>query len=166
MGSICTKQNALIKLSRCLLPAAITSIGVVFLSEVYDASAPYGSTTDISSAAFFPGLIALFVTALGVALLLSTWRLGGSSTETIPSDEEPADNHRAWSAYGLIVSLAVGMPWLGIWLTAMLGVPLLASLFGERRWWVLALLAFVPAVLVIHLFEGLMGVYFPRGELL
>jgi uncharacterized membrane protein YgaE (UPF0421/DUF939 family) len=69
-------------------------------------------------------------------------------------------------AYAVMVAMVVSMRFLGIWLVAMLAVPLLALCFGERRWYMLLALAVVPPALVIHLFEGVMGVYFPRGMLL
>lgn len=134
--------------------------GLVFLRIVHDSPSPYGDPGYIGSAAFFPGLIALLVAALGVVLILMAWR------PHPPTLIKTGRTARALLAYLLMIVVVAGLPWLGIWLTSMLAVPLLALLFGERRWGILLILAIVPPVLVIHLFEGVMGIYFPRGGLL
>ncbi len=143
-----------------LMGLGTLAVGLVFLRVVHASPPPYGDPGDIGSAAFFPGLIALLVSALGVVLLLLAWR------PHLPTSIATGQTSRALLAYALMVTVAAGLPWLGIWLVAMLAVPLLAVLFGERRWWVLLILAVVPPALVIHLFEGVMGIYFPRGVLL
>ncbi|MCA1770679.1 MAG: tripartite tricarboxylate transporter TctB family protein [Halomonas sp.] len=143
-----------------LMGLGTLSVGVVFLRIVHASPPPYGDPGDIGSAAFFPGLIALLVSALGVVLVLMAWR------PHLPRSIATGQTSRALLAYALMVAVAAGLPWLGIWLAVMLAVPLLAVLFGERRWGVLLILAVVPPVLVIHLFEGVMGIYFPRGVLL
>ena len=136
------------------------AVGGIFLRIVHASPHPYGDPRDMGSAAFFPGLVALVVCALGVVLVLMAWR------PRPPAPLVAGRTSRALLAYAVMVAVAAGLPWLGIWLAVMVAVPLLALLFGERRWTVLALLAVVPPTLVIHLFEGVMGIYFPRGGLL
>lgn len=136
------------------------AVGVVFLRIVHASPPPYGDPSHMGSAAFFPGLVALVVCALGVVLVLLAWR------PKPPAAIAVGRTSKALLAYALMVAVAATLPWLGIWLAAMLAVPLLARLFGERRWTVLTLLAVVPPTLVIHLFEGVMGIYFSRGVLL
>lgn len=148
------------RLIESLLALAVIAVGVMFLRIVHGTPPPFGDPRDIGSAAFFPGLIALLVTGLGVVLLLSAWRPASSVAF------ESGHTARALLAYALMVAMAVSIRFLGIWLVTMLAVPLLAMCFGERRWYVLLALAVVPPTLVIHLFEGVMGVYFPRGVLL
>lgn len=143
-----------------LLGLGTLTVGLVFLRIVHASPPPYGDPGHIGSAAFFPGLVALLVSALGVVLVLMAWR------PHLPTSIATGQTSRALLAYGLMVAVAAGLPWLGIWLAAMLAVPLLALLFGERRWMALMILAVVPPVLIIHLFEGVMGIYFPRGVLL
>ncbi|MBR2514592.1 MAG: tripartite tricarboxylate transporter TctB family protein [Halomonas sp.] len=148
------------RLIETILAFAVIAVGVVFLRIVHGTPPPFGDPRDIGSAAFFPGLIALLVTGLGVVLLLSAWRPAFSVAF------ESGHTARALVAYVLMVAMVVSLRFLGIWLVTMMAVPLLALCFGERRWYVLLALAVVPPALVIHLFEGVMGVYFPRGVVL
>lgn len=148
------------RLLETLMGLGTLAVGLVFLRIVHASPSPYGDPGYIGSAAFFPGLIALLVAAIGVVLILMAWR------PHPPTPIKTGRTSRALLAYALMVIVAIGLPWLGIWLTSMLTVPLLALLFGERRWGILLILAVVPPVLIIHLFEGVMGIYFPRGELL
>lgn len=143
-----------------LMGLGTLSVGVAFLRIVHESPPPYGDPGYIGSAAFFPGLLALLVSALGVVLVLMAWR------PNLPTSVATGQTFPTLLAYGVMVVIAAGLPWLGIWLAAMLAVPSMALLFGERRWGALMLLASVPPLLVIHLFEGVMGIYFPRGVLL
>ncbi|AXY41652.1 tripartite tricarboxylate transporter TctB family protein [Halomonas sp. JS92-SW72] len=142
-----------------LMGLAVMAVGLLFLRIVHATPPPYGDPGDIGSAAFFPGLVALLVTGVGLVLVLMAWR------PAAPVSMSRGRTSRALVAYGLMVAVAAGLPWLGIWLVTMLAVPSLALLFGERRWPLLLALAIVPPTLVIHLFEGVMGIYFPRGVL-
>ncbi|MEG3080234.1 tripartite tricarboxylate transporter TctB family protein [Halomonas sp. 5021] len=155
MNTVLSRRST--RLLETLMGLGTLAAGLVFLRIVHAPTAPYGDPGYIGSAAFFPGLMALLVAALGVVLMLMAWR------PQPPTPIKTGRTSRALSAYVLMVVVAIGLPWLGIWLTSMLAVPLLALLFGERRWYILLILAIVPPVLVIHLFEGVMGIYFPRG---
>jgi hypothetical protein len=108
--------------------------------------------------------MSLLLTALGIALLFSQWRTPPAQLET--SQAEPEGNKlRVLVAYALICAMAIGLPLLGIWLTAMIAVPALALCFGEHRLKILFVLSLLPAIIIIHLFEKVMGIYFPKGVL-
>ncbi|SFM18799.1 tripartite tricarboxylate transporter TctB family protein [Marinobacter zhejiangensis] len=143
-----------------LMGLGVMVIGAVFLFEVHSEPRPYGDPGDLGSAAFFPGLVALAVTILGGLMALLSWRPGNR--------DSLLNGHlgRVLLGYALMTLLAVSLPWLGIWLVAMTCVPLMALLFGERRWSVLLALALIPPFMVVQLFEGAMGIYFPRGIIL
>jgi hypothetical protein len=147
-----------------LIAVVITGVGVIFLKIVHSPPQPFGNPTDISSAAFFPGLMSLLLTALGIALLIFQWRNIPNQTEG-SHVETGGKNSRVLFAYALICAMAIGLPWLGIWLTAMIAVPALALCFGEYRWQMLFALSVLPAIVIIHLFEKVMGIYFPKGVL-
>lgn len=155
-----TLSPRLTRLVETLMGVGVMGIGLLFLRTVHATPPPFGDPGDIGSAAFFPGLVALLVAAVGLVQTLLAWRPAS------PASIASGRTARALVAYALMVAVALGLPWLGIWLTAMLAVPLLALLFDERRWPVLLALAVIPPTLVIHLFEGVMGIYFPRGVLL
>jgi hypothetical protein len=148
------------KLLSSLLALGIVAIGVSFLRIVHGTPPPYGAPGDIGSAAFFPGLVALLVTGLGVVMLLGTWRANANVIF------ERGRTGLALIAFLLMLAMALLINVAGIWLVSMLAVPLLAVCFGEKRWYVLLALAVIPPTVVIHLFEGVMGIYFPRGMLL
>ncbi|WP_404299181.1 tripartite tricarboxylate transporter TctB family protein [Halomonas sp.] len=155
-----TLSPRLTRLVETLMGVGVMGIGLLFLRIVHATPPPFGDPGDIGSAAFFPGLVALLVSAIGLVLTIMAWRPAS------PAAMASGRTARALVAYALMVGVTAGLPWLGIWLSSMLAVPSLAVLFGERRWGVLVILAVVPPVLVIHLFEGVMGIYFPRGVLL
>lgn len=144
-----------------LAALAIIAVGLMFLSIVHSQERPYGSPGDIGSAAFFPGLISLLVSALGIVHLLLIW-----SRPRGDGYQPKEGSWRAMGVYAGMLALMSSLNVLGIWLVAMLAVPLLAVCFGERRWLVLLILAVLPPAVVIHVFEAGMGIYFPRGVLL
>lgn len=148
------------KLLTSLLALGVIAIGISFLRIVHGTPPPYGAPGDIGSAAFFPGLVALLVTGLGVIMLLGTWRASANVVF------ERGRTGVALIAFLLMLAMALLINVAGIWLVSMLAVPLLAVCFGEKRWYVLLALAVIPPTVVIHLFEGVMGIYFPRGMLL
>ncbi|MCE8040410.1 tripartite tricarboxylate transporter TctB family protein [Halomonas sp. MCCC 1A11062] len=155
-----TLTTPLTRTIETLMGLAIMAVGLLFLRTVHASPPPYGDPGDIGSAAFFPGLVALLVAACGLVLALLAWR------PSAPPPMTKGHTSHALLAYALMIAVSAGLPWLGIWLASMIAVPVLALLFGERRWMLLLVLAVLPPTLVIHLFEGVMGIYFPRGVLL
>lgn len=153
-------DGATTRLLEGLVGVAIVLAGCLLLSIVYAADSPYGSPLDISSAAFFPGVMSIVFALAGIFLLATVWR---SKT---PLCLPKIKTNQTYLAMALMVGTALGLPILGIWVTAALSVPALAVIFGERRIWLLLLLAAVVPPIVVYPFESMMGIYFPKGVFL
>jgi putative tricarboxylic transport membrane protein len=109
--------------------------------------------------AFFPGLIAVALVILSVALLARGLRTIPDDAATLPEPVTP----RGWMALGMFVVYLLVMPTLGF-LTA--SVPFFAGLtwaYGERRVVVIALTSLaVPAVLFLVFRMGF-RIFLPSG---
>jgi len=139
----------------------IMCVAAVFLFNIHGYSTPYGAPWDIGSAAFFPGLIALLLAVLGIFSLISQWQKIDKTAQAKPVVNK--SSYKIVISYCFITLITLALPWLGIWLTAMIIVPALSLCFGERRWKMLLLLSVLPPFIIIHLFEDVMGIYFPTG---
>jgi NADH:ubiquinone oxidoreductase subunit 6 (subunit J) len=144
-----------------IIAISVIFIAAIFLYNIHSFNHPYGAPWDIGSAAFFPGLIALLLVILGVFILIEQWKK--NETRTAYMQVEKNNNIKIITTYTLISAIILTLPLLGIWLTAMIIVPALALCFGENRWKRLLLLCVLPPFIIIHLFENVMGIYFPTG---
>lgn len=119
------------------------------------------------SPAMLPIVTAVLIGTFGAILAL---RAAFAQALPPPEDELAGEPRVDWwwrltVAAALAAAYYVVVPWLGMTLTAVLVTAGMMLLGGERRLWLIAMLAVTLPVVVSYLFRGLLYVPLPRGLL-
>ena len=115
---------------------------------------------------FFPFWLALIGVVLALGLLFTTFREPKDSSEAEVRILPHGPGGLRWLAVvGLLAAVTIAMELIGFRL-AMLGFnAALAIALGERRWWVIAVFAFVGSFGVYYVFTTWLDVLLPTGSL-
>jgi putative tricarboxylic transport membrane protein len=115
---------------------------------------------------FFPFWLALIGTGLAVALLVTTFREAA----------DPADAETRILPYGpgatrwfaivvLLAAVTLTMEYVGFRLSMLVFNAALVIAMGDRRWWVIAVFAFLGSFGVYYVFTTWLDVLLPVGQL-
>jgi len=114
---------------------------------------------------FFPFWLALIGTALAIALLVSTFREAAD-----PADDETrilphGPGATRWLAIvGLLAAVTLTMEYVGFRLSMLVFNAALVIALGDRRWWVIAVFAFLGSFGVYYVFTTWLDVLLPVGQ--
>lgn len=112
---------------------------------------------------FFPFWLAAIGAALAAVIFVQT-TLQGTNGDEEPVFPRQADALvRLGAIIGLSVLAGALMELLGYRLTALLYVPALVVALGERRWWVIAVVALAGSFGVYQVFNNWLDVILPQG---
>ena len=153
----------------------ITSLALVTLALwIYGTSAGFRtfSRGDVGPA-FFPRLVAVTLLVLAVLLLSaasrnlwSRWRQRSSAVGDAPS-VRPVGLERVW--LGLSVAVLAAYPWAvartGFIVTTIVLNAVLMRAVGEKRWWMIALVAAVAGFAIYAVFYYGLRMPLPQGSL-
>ena len=115
---------------------------------------------------FFPFWLALIGTGLAIALLVSTFREAAD-----PADDETrilphGPGATRWLAIvGLLAAVTLTMDHVGFRLAMLVFNAALVIVLGDRRWWVIAVFAFLGSFGVYYVFTTWLDVLLPVGQL-
>ena len=115
---------------------------------------------------FFPFWLALIGTGLAIALLVSTFREAadpaGGATRILPH----GPGATRWLAIvGLLAAVTLTMEYVGFRLSMLVFNAALVIALGDRRWWVIAVFAFLGSFGVYYVFTTWLDVLLPVGQL-
>lgn len=133
-----------------MLAVAAASFAVTFTFETVPQALMEGM-----GPARFPQLVVGVAAALGLLLL---WR-----SRTLPPETLPAIPPMVFATVGLLVVTVLVLPFLGVVPTMTIAMMALGFLWGERRLWLLALVALPFAAGVHLLFARTLGISLPVG---
>jgi len=116
----------------------------------------------------FPQMVLLLIVSLSVGLLYQAWH-SGQQEPTLDAGADADDHKRAmsfnvWKTMSLFLIFAAVAPvdlFLGLGVFALC----LTVLWGERRFWALALVCLVSPLAIFLLFDQVFEIRFPRGIL-
>jgi putative tricarboxylic transport membrane protein len=115
---------------------------------------------------FFPFWLALIGTGLALALLVSTFREAAdpADAETRILPHGPGAT-RCLAIVGLLAAVTLTMEYVGFRLSMLVFNAALVIALGDRRWWVIAVFAFLGSFGVYYVFTTWLDVLLPVGQL-
>jgi putative tricarboxylic transport membrane protein len=114
---------------------------------------------------FFPFWLAAIGAALAAVIFVQTTLRGPNSDEEPVFPREADAIMRLGAIVGISVLAGGLLEPLGYRLAALLYVPALVISLGERRWWVIALVALAGSFGVFQIFNNWLDVILPQGLL-
>lgn len=115
---------------------------------------------------FFPFWLALIGAVLAVALLITMIREpkdpAGGDVRILPHGP---GGLRWLAVVGLLAAVAMAMELIGFRLAMLMFNAALVIALGERRWWVVAVFAFIGSFGVYYVFTTWLDVLLPTGSL-
>lgn len=116
------------------------------------------------SPSFYPRIVAICLCVLGGAVLLN----GLIKRSVVVDDEAAAHPHataRTIAFFGILVFLALTVEKLGFVLAGVIAIFAAMALAGERRWWLIGLIAVALPLLLHFFFLKIASVPIPAGVL-
>ena len=115
---------------------------------------------------FFPFWLALIGTGLAIALLVSTFREAADPADCETRILPHGPGATRWLAIvGLLAAVTLTMDYVGFRLSMLVFNAALVIALGDRRWWVIAVFAFLGSFGVYYVFTTWLDVLLPVGQL-
>jgi len=115
---------------------------------------------------FFPFWLALIGTGLAVALLVTTFREAADPADAETRILPHGPGATRWLAIVvLLAAVTLTMDYVGFRLSMLVFNAALVIALGDRRWWVIAVFAFVGSFGVYYVFTTWLDVLLPVGQL-
>jgi putative tricarboxylic transport membrane protein len=134
---------------------------------------PVRSLPNTPGPPFFPWIVTIILLALSAALLIQSLTGAGDSADGVDGTANKAAAPylrkrihigAVWALAAFVIYLAL-LPKLGFVLATAPFFAVLMSLFGERRWWLVAIGAIGATALLYFIFRHGFNVFLPRGIL-
>jgi len=114
---------------------------------------------------FFPFWLALIGTGLAIALLVSTFREAADPADGETRILPHGPGATRWLAIvGLLAAVTLTMEYVGFRLSMLVFNAALVIVLGDRRWWVIAVFAFLGSFGVYYVFTTWLDVLLPVGQ--
>ena len=115
---------------------------------------------------FFPFWLALIGTGLAVALLVTTFREAADPADAETRILPHGPGAIRWLAIVvLLAAVTLTMDYVGFRLSMLVFNAALVIALGDRRWWVIAVFAFLGSFGVYYVFTTWLDVLLPVGQL-
>ena len=115
---------------------------------------------------FFPFWLALIGTGLAVALLVTTFREAADPADAETRILPHGPGATRWLAIVvLLAAVTLTMDYVGFRLSMLVFNAVLVIALGDRRWWVIAVFAFLGSFGVYYVFTTWLDVLLPVGQL-
>jgi putative tricarboxylic transport membrane protein len=115
---------------------------------------------------FFPFWLALIGTGLAVALLVTTFREAADPADAETRILPHGPGATRWLAIVvLLAAVTLTMDYVGFRLSMLVFNAALVIALGDRRWWVIAVFAFLGSFGVYYVFTTWLDVLLPVGQL-
>jgi putative tricarboxylic transport membrane protein len=115
---------------------------------------------------FFPFWLALIGTGLAVALLVTTFREAADPADAETRILPHGPGVTRWLAIVvLLAAVTLTMDYVGFRLSMLVFNAALVIALGDRRWWVIAVFAFLGSFGVYYVFTTWLDVLLPVGQL-
>lgn len=115
---------------------------------------------------FFPFWLALIGTGLALALLVSTFREAADPADAETRILPHGPGASRWLAIVvLLAAVTLTMEYVGFRLSMLVFNAALVIALGDRRWWVIAVFAFLGSFGVYYVFTTWLDVLLPVGQL-
>ena len=115
---------------------------------------------------FFPFWLALIGTGLAVALLVTTFREAADPADAETRILPHGPGATRWLAIVvLLAAVTLTMEYVGFRLSMLVFNAALVIAMGDRRWWVIAVFAFLGSFGVYYVFTTWLDVLLPVGQL-
>ena len=115
---------------------------------------------------FFPFWLALIGTGLAVALLVTTFREAADPADPETRILPHGPGATRWLAIVvLLAAVTLTMEYVGFRLSMLVFNAALVIVLGDRRWWVIAVFAFLGSFGVYYVFTTWLDVVLPVGQL-
>jgi len=115
---------------------------------------------------FFPFWLALIGTGLAVALLVTTFREAADPADAETRILPHGPGATRWLAIVvLLAAVTLTMEYVGFRLSMLVFNAALVIALGDRRWWVIAVFAFLGSFGVYYVFTTWLDVLLPVGQL-
>ena len=115
---------------------------------------------------FFPFWLALIGTGLAIALLVSTFREAADPADPETRILPHGPGATRWLAIVvLLAAVTLTMEYVGFRLSMLVFNAALVIVLGDRRWWVIAVFAFLGSFGVYYVFTTWLDVLLPVGQL-
>jgi putative tricarboxylic transport membrane protein len=114
---------------------------------------------------FFPFWLAVIGAALAAVIFVQTTLQGANDDDELVFPRDAAALARLAAIVGISLLASALLEPLGYRLTALLYVPALVVSLGERRWWVIALVALAGSFGIFQVFNNWLDVILPQGLL-
>ena len=115
---------------------------------------------------FFPFWLALIGTGLALALLVSTFREAADPADAETRILPHGPGATRWLAIVvLLAAVTLTMEYVGFRLSMLVFNAALVIALGDRRWWVIAVFAFLGSFGVYYVFTTWLDVLLPVGQL-
>ena len=115
---------------------------------------------------FFPFWLALIGTGLAVALLVTTFREAADPADAETRILPHGPGATRWLAIVvLLAAVTLTMEYVGFRLSMLVFNAALVIALGDRRWWVIAVFAFLGSFGVYYVFTTWLDVLLPVGQI-